>query len=436
MIPRITWVIFSLTCVYVFKGFVSPILSAVCVSGHFNNPAMVTAYLHGRCVFRHLRWPFHSSHLFHQRRCNMNIKKTIFILIAILALSPMVAFGKNSVSVGAVYVMSNDPAGNEIVAFDRNFRGKLKWANSYDTFGLGSGDSIDPLGSQGALILSPNKRWLFAVNAGSDNISVFRVRRHGLKWIGNFDSGGQFPVSLAFYHNLLYVLNAGQDGNSPNITGLTINRYGELTPIDGSTRFLGEGEYHQVGFSPHGNAVIVTQGAPVGQILVFGVDEEGIPEDQPTITPSAGVVPFSFIFDRRRRLLVTEAGSGAVSSYALLKDNTLEVIDATVENGNKATCWIAGTWFGIAVTANTGSDNLSTYRVKLGSGKLRLLKPIAASGNKPIDMAISANGIYLYVLNAGDGSVGAYRISPDGSLTDLGSVSGLTPLIAQGIAAF
>ena len=366
----------------------------------------------------------------------MNSKKIIFILIAILALTPMAAMGKNLHFGGAVYVMSNDSEGNQIVVFDRDFQGRLKPAGSYDTFGLGSGNSIDPLGSQGALILSPNKRWLFAVNAGSNNISVFRVRRHGLRWMGNFDSGGLFPVSLTFYHNLLYVLNAGQDDNSPNITGFKINHLGELTPVADSARYLGSGGFHQVGFSPHGDALIVTQGAPSGQLLVFGVDEEGVPDDQPTVTPSAGNVPFSFIFDRRGHLLVTEAGSGAVSSYDLQEDNTLEIVNATVENGNIATCWIAGTWFGIAVTANTGSDNLSTYRVRFGSGELSLLKAIAASGNKPIDMAISANGLYLYVLNAGDGSVGAYRIFPNGSLKYIDSVPGLPPIFAQGIAAY
>ena len=365
----------------------------------------------------------------------MNGKKVIIILIAILVFSPMAAFGQGSILTGAVYVMSNHPEGNEIVVFDRNFRGRLTPAGSYGTWGLGSGGGIDPLGSQGALILSRNNRWLFAVNAGSNEISVFRVRRHGLKWIGNFDSGGTFPVSLTFYHNLLYVLNAGRDGDGPNITGYKLNRYGELTPLKGSTRLLGDGGFHQVGFSPYGDALIVTKGDPTGEILVFTVDEDGLPDTIPTVTPSAGLVPFSFIFDRRGHVLVTEAGSGAVSSYDLQEDNTLEVIDASVQNGNSATCWIAGTWFGTVITANTASDNLSTYRVKAGNGNLRLLKDKAALGNKPIDMAVTPNGRYLYVLNATDGSVGAFRIIPNGTIIHLDTVIGLPPQFAQGIAA-
>lgn len=366
----------------------------------------------------------------------MNNKYFFVILTVLLALVPMAAFGGDQPSAGAVYVMSNAPDGNEVVVFERDLRGRLTLADSYATAGLGSGGGIDPLGSQGALILSPNKRWLFAVNAGSDDISVFRVRRHALDLVGNFDSGGGFPVSLALYRNLLYVLNAAQDGAGPNITGFSLNRHGELTPLPGSTRSLGPGGFHQVGFNPRGDALVVTQGSPggVNAIHVFGVDEDGQPDAAPTITPSSGIVPFGFIFDWRGHLLVSEAGSGAVSSYEILDDYSLGVIDASVPNGNRATCWIAGTWFGGVFTANTGSDNISSYRVNIGDGQLRLLEANAASGNKPIDMATTTSGLYLYVLNAGDGTVGAFRISPYGGLRDLGTVAGLPLLFAQGIA--
>jgi hypothetical protein len=134
----------------------------------------------------------------------------LFVLFAVLlALAPISAFGAGRAFGGAVYAMSNASEGNEIVVFDRDIHGGLTLADSYPTNGLGTGgQSIDPLASQGSLILSRNHRWLFAVNAGSDDISVFRVRRHSLDLVGNFESGGLFPVSLTLYRNLLYVLNA------------------------------------------------------------------------------------------------------------------------------------------------------------------------------------------------------------------------------------
>ena len=191
-----------------------------------------------------------------------------------------------------------------------------------------------------------------------------------------------------------------------------------------------------MGFTPRGDSLIVTKGGgDANEIFVFAVDEEGIPDAAPTITPSAGLVPFGFIFDWRGHLLVAEAGSGAVSSYAIMEDNTLDVIDASVPNDNNATCWIVGTWFGTIITSNTASDNLSTYRVKVADGSLLIKDKVAATGNKPIDMATTASGRYLYALNAADGTVSAFRIFPRGRLRHLGTVAGLPELYAQGIAA-
>lgn len=167
---------------------------------------------------------------------------------------------------------------------------------------------------------------------------------------------------------------------------------------------------------------------------MYAVDEEGLPSAAPVVLPSVGVVPFGFIFDRLGHLLVSEAGSGAVSSYGIRDDGTLEVINGSVPNGNRATCWIVGTWFGAVFTANTASDNISSYKANFGSGQVRLKEAEAGTGNKPIDMSTTRDGRFLYVLNAIDGTVGAFRITPYGLLKDLGTTAGLPLLSAQGIA--
>lgn len=336
---------------------------------------------------------------------------------------------------GAVYAMTNDSDGNEIAVYNRNAKGMLELVTNYPTEGLGSGDMIDPLGSQESLILSPNKRWLLAVNAGSNTISVFRTRHNRLKLIGAFDSGGEFPVSLTLYHDLLYVLNAGEDGFSPNITGFRLTHWGELIKLSDSTRELGTGGFHQVGFDPQGEVLVVTEGDPAGEnnIHVFSVDRNGLPSLEPVTSPSVGIVPFGFIFDRRGHLLVSEAGSGAVTSYKILPDNSLQVISPSVENNQRATCWITANSRGFVYTANTGSDTISAYKLHSGSGRLMLLDETAGSGDKPIDMTTAGNGRFLYVLNAGNGTVGMFRINPDGSLTDLGAIVGLPEIFAQGI---
>ena len=140
---------------------------------------------------------------------------------------------------GAVYAMTNDKDNNEVLVFNRAADGSLSFGGAFATNGAGRTIEVnDALGAQAPLILSPDNRWLFAVNAGSNEISVFQVETTGLTLAHIIASGGEFPVSLTVHGNLLYVLNAGGDGN---ITGFTVDRGGQLNPLSDSTRSLGAG---------------------------------------------------------------------------------------------------------------------------------------------------------------------------------------------------
>lgn len=363
------------------------------------------------------------------------MKTRIFLitLMSIFIMTSAVSLAEAKEKAGEVYVMTNATA-NEVVVFARDAKGMLTETASFSTGGSGTaGTVIDPLGSQGSLILSQDKRFLIAVNAGSDQISVFRVLPEELELVSVVESGGDFPTSVTLFHNLLYVLNAGAD---PNITGFTLSHKGELTPIDGSTRSLGSGTFSQVGFDPQGDVLVVTDRGDQ-EILVFSVTKDGLPATDPVTSPSEGLGPFGFIFDRSRNaLLVSEAGSGAVSSYKILSDNTLEVLDSSVQNFQSATCWIEGNNRGFVYTANTGSNTISAYDTSSGNdGVLVLLEEVAGTGNRPIDLITTVNGRFLYVLNANDGTIGMFQIKPDGSLKDLGTIGGLPAPFAQGIAA-
>jgi 6-phosphogluconolactonase len=362
----------------------------------------------------------------------LKLKQLMIFAATLLSVCMGISVASATNTVGAVYVMTNDAAGNEIVIFDRDARGKLTNAHSVPTGRDGSGGGLDPLGSQGSIVLTRDHRWLLAVNAGSDEISVFRVQPYGngLILIGNFNAGGTFPVSLTIFHNLVYVLNA----DSPNITGFYLTHWGELKPLADSTRSLGAGAFSQVGFDPKGRNLIITNRAD-NSILVYSVDKDGLPSMNPVSSPSSGAGPFGFIFDRRGHLVVSEAGSGAVTSYDVLFDDSLHAISPSVANGQMATCWIAANWL-YAFTANTGSDTISSYRVNF-NGILALLDATAGFGNKPIDLATTRFGRFLYVLNAGngtDGSVGMFRIKLNGGLVDMGTVDVGLSNFAQGIA--
>ena len=335
-------------------------------------------------------------------------------------------------AVGAVYTMTNAPDGNNVVIFDQDEDGILTNVGSISTGGTGSGGELDPLGSQNSLILSPDNRWLLAVNGGSNEISIFRVLPDGLKLVDKVNSGGTFPVSLTIDHNLVYVLNAGA---SPNITGFNLSRKGHLTPLADSTRSLGSGAFSQVGFDPAGETLVVTDKAG-SHILVYSVDDDGLPAVSPVTSISNGQIPFGFIFDRRGYLLVVEAGPNAVSSYKILPDDTLQVISGSVpNNGQQAACWIVRDERGDVFTANTGSGTVSVYRLMGRKGQVVLLNGAAGSGNKPLDLAVAADGRFLYALDPGSGTIDMFQIKHNRSLTNLGAIDGRLPLFAQGIAA-
>src|SRR5215218_9127992 len=114
---------------------------------------------------------------------------------------------------GAVYTETQDPAGNAIVVYKRAADGTITERARVATGGLGAA-STPPFGfpivdSQGSVELTKNGRLLFAVNAGDDTISSFRVRKHGgLKLVDREPSGGDLPVSLDSKGHLLYVVNS------------------------------------------------------------------------------------------------------------------------------------------------------------------------------------------------------------------------------------
>lgn len=339
---------------------------------------------------------------------------------------------------GAVYTMSNSASGNAILRFHRAANGTLTAAGSFPTGGVGSGGG---LGNQGALILSQNNRWLYAVNAGSNDISVFAVRPQGLVLTDKVPSGGIRPISLTVDRDLLYVLNAGGDGN---ISGFTIQRRGRLAPLPGSTRSLSGPNTApaQIAFNPEGGILVVTEKA-TNLIDTYEVAEDGLTTG-PYLNNSVRATPFGFAFDRRGRLLVSEAVGGAVdagsvSTYNITANGLLEVISPAVATTETAVCWVVVTKNGrFAYVSNTGSGSLTAYRVA-HDGRITLRDADGrtgdtGTGSAPLDIAFSDNNRYIYTLNNGTHSLGAFRVQANGGLVALPGANGL-PIGANGLAA-
>jgi 6-phosphogluconolactonase len=336
---------------------------------------------------------------------------------------------------GAVYALTNSTTGNAVAVFARSADGTITPAGLYPTGGAGIGSG---LGSQGAVGLSEDGRWLFAVNAGSNEVTSFAVKPTGLAWATKAPSGGTRPISLTVYKNLLYVLNAG---GVNNISGFIVGNDGSLSPLPGSTRPLSGPSVGpaQVQFSPDGGILAVTEKG-TNLIDTYVVGRDGLASG-PVVHASSGMTPFGFGFGKWGTLIVSEAfggapNSSAVSSYLAGNDGSLTTATGTAPTHQTAACWIAVTGNGkYAYTTNAGSATISGYSVA-HDGTLALLDATgvtAVTGPGPADMAIANNGRFLYARN-GNGTISAFRIEANGSLTPLAGAGGL-PAGAVGLAA-
>ncbi len=330
---------------------------------------------------------------------------------------------------GAVYVLGNQPSGNEVIAYVRGADGRLSSPHSYPTGGTGTGSG---LGSQNAVVLDDSARHLYAVNAGSDSITSFDVTTDGLRWRSTVPSGGDQPVSVTVRGNRVYALNAGGTGN---ISGFAVHD-GKLTPLPGSTRSLsGDAtDPAQVSFSPSGRELVVTEKA-TNLIDVYRLNGQGVSFGRTSFT-SEGATPFGFSFTPSGYLAVSEAGPSAASTYRISPQG-VRTVSASVGNTEAAACWLVVTANGkYAYTGNGGgSQSISGYRVGR-SGTLSLLTPDGRTGTAAAgvsDIALSRSSDFFYA-RLGDGTVGAYRVARDGGLDPLPVAGGL-PVGAAGVAA-
>ncbi len=320
-----------------------------------------------------------------------------------------------------LFAMSN-AVPNTVSAFSRSDEGALTFLGSFLTGGDGTGEAtVDPLGSQGSVIASKDGRLLFCVNAGSNTISSFRIDDAGLTLIDEVFSHGVMPVSLALAGSMLYVANAGNGEYSAGIAGFCVSRYGHMRYIRGSARPLSAQDAAPgcIVFDRCGESIAVTQRG-TDRIDIFEMEGTDTPGDAiPNL--SNGMVPFGAAFMRksylrRNLLLVAEAGTNAVSSYALGKFGALYTISGSVVNGQTGTCWLASTPDGrYAYTSNAGSNNLSQYWVR-EDGTLELLDNTFSVITAPIDIGIDRVGERLYALSGQSGSIAGFIIQADGML--------------------
>ncbi len=320
--------------------------------------------------------------------------------------------------VGHVYVDGNTPVANTVAVLDRHADGALtpNPGSPFATGGVGTGAG---LASQGAIQSADHGRYLLAVDAGSNEISVLRVGRRGIpREIGApVSSGGIEPNSIAVHGDLVYVSNSG----SPNYTGFRLTRRGHLVPIDNSTVTVPSGSsLGDVLFNSTGATLVGTEVAS-SELDSFHVRADGrlrAAPGSPYTGQGLGQLGAEFSPVDPSQLFVSNAhngaGLGTVSSYRVGFFGSLGSVSASpFADGQTAPCWVEISHGGrYLFTINTGSKNISSYSID-PSGQLTLLSsfPIAGSAGGDIDARLSPDGRSLFVVGGKSDVVSAFAVN-------------------------
>ena len=324
----------------------------------------------------------------------------------------------------AVYLQTNDAEQNEVIAFRRDADGTLSRLGSWATGGRGTGKPH--LASQSSVVVSGDA--LLVVNAGSDDVSLFAIGDDGIALLHGVASGGTMPTSIAVRDARVFVLNAGRDAN---VTGFTMAD-GKLAP-SADTRALSGADPAQIGFTPDGSTLVVTDRATNALVSL------PVAGGEPTRQASSGATPYGFDFARNGTLVVTEAFGGAVGAAAASSYGAgLEPVSKSVANTRSEVCWAAVTKDGrYAFVTNFGDGTISSYAIG-ADGSIELVDPVAGStvmGAKGVrDEVLSADGRFLYALDTDARRIFAFAVRDDGRLDPVGDVDGLPPT-AAGLAA-
>lgn len=342
-----------------------------------------------------------------------------------------------------VFVQTDNQEGNQVVAYDQAADGTLTQAGVYATGGRGGalvGSVVDHLASQGSLAYDRETGELYAVNAGSDTISVFGVYGDRLALRQVVGSGGEFPVSVAVRGGVVYVLNALNGGELQGYVSVL----GRLLALPGSARALGlnpdeEPQFThtpgQAAFSPDGRQLLVTTKANGSDIDVYAVTPLGYLSATPVVNAEPGAVPFAVSFDREGHAIVADAGSNALSDFARSGSGTLSLLDEA-PTGQEATCWVATGDGRVFYVSNAASATLSTFASNAGGTTLTLLGDTHTDPG-PVDAAVSGDGRFLYVQTGGEGIVDEYAIGANatGTPVPIGSVTVPGAAGGEGIVA-
>ena len=344
-----------------------------------------------------------------------------------------------------VYVETNNPAGNQVVVFRRAAGGALHEQGRVATGGVGAPASVQVpiVDSVNSVILSQDKKLLFAVNAGSNTVSSFNLGKNGLpRLVGTTSSQGKFPLSLASLADhrhgraaatgILYTVNY----SSGDITGFRYAANGKLTAIPGGHVPLstpGPGARPSEIQIDHRKLFVENRNP--NTMDVWKLSPTGAPRARVT-THVADAAPYGMAFLKNGTVLVNGSDSQAESSYRVSGSGRLKRINTAGPSGH-ASCWVSITpndrfaftsdVYGFGPSPFTtppappeGQGTLTRFGISR-SGRLTYLGNVVThSGGLADDSALSPSGRQFDVLE-GDvktfkAYIESYRVTDTGEL--------------------
>jgi hypothetical protein len=278
---------------------------------------------------------------------------------------------------------------NAVIAYRQNAQGQLTQIGSFKTDGTGVANPQGLLGpddSDKEVIASPDGRFVFAVNQGSNSVAEFRVNPNGsLDLVGRsaVNSGGTEPVSLSIADGRLYVVNRGNEVQGETATVAPTITVFNILPFGGLTRDAAATTKLPLGLSP-------------SQLLISSKSQEAFldtftPPPLNNVAEANEVVPFQ-IAANGSLVPISSGGVGAPVNPPLL----LGLSQHPTKN--------------IIYAGLTGANQVGVFSVD-GAGNLKLADTVAVQGSGPCWTLVSANGKFLYTIDTGTNSVGVFSLA-------------------------
>lgn len=321
-----------------------------------------------------------------------------------------------------VYTIAN-PSGPNIIDAYRQDRasGKLTFLAGYKTGGLGLpsaaviGTEQHPLIADGHL--------LYAVNPGSNDISVFRIHDDGTLQLINrpFPSGGIAPVSLALHDHLLYAANLGDNTTPPNYSGFTVYD-GLIRPLPASTVTLNIGDApSDILFNKQGTLLVAARFA-ANTVDVFKVDGDGRLSHTGEVGNQPGALGLAFSPVSDQQLFGAITNLPGAAAYSISPSGSISLVNTITDTQSIDPCWEA-----IESTGNRGwfvapaAGTITLYSIDQ-NGALARVSAHNTLGVAPTEVVLSSSGKFMYVIDVFSNAIESLGLTGQQSNGGLASI--------------